>query len=198
MTEHLHETREFFAPRAAAWDQRFHDDEAVYRAAITEGMPAGATVAVDVGCGTGRAIPLLRAAMEPDAIVLGVDATPEMLAAARRSGRDRDGALVLADVLRLPVAAGRVDLIFAAGVLEHVPEPPDLLRVLAEVARPGGRLAVFHPIGRATLAQRHGREVQPGELFDPSVLPGVLARAGWETNFIDDADERYLALATKA
>ncbi len=33
------------------------------------------------------------------------------------------------------------------------------------------------------------------ELLDPSVLPGVLAAAGWELERIDDADHRYLALA---
>jgi hypothetical protein len=34
-------------------------------------------------------------------------------------------------------------------------------------------------------------------LLDPSVLPGVLAAAGWRTERIDDSDNRYLALAAR-
>jgi SAM-dependent methyltransferase len=151
-------------------------------------------VVVDLGCGTGRALPLLREAVGPDGVVLGVDVTPEMLEVARMKGR---GELVLADVARPPLAPGRVDVVFAAGILTHVPDPPALLRTLAEVTRSGARLALFHAIGRAALARRHGRTLGPDELFDPSVLPGVLAASGWRCDRVDDGDDRYLALATR-
>ena len=63
--------------------------------------------------------------------------------------------------------------------------------------RPGGRLALFHPIGRAALAARHQRALRPDELLDPTVLPDVLAASGWVAERIDDADHRYLALASR-
>ena len=103
---------------------------------------------------------------------------------------------MLADVTRLPVAPGRLDAILAAGILTHTPDPAGLLRTLARCTKPGGRLAVFHPIGRAVLARRHHRELPPDELLDPAVLPGVLAANGWRTESVDDAEHRYLALAT--
>jgi len=50
------------------------------RAAVAEvGLHPGQT-ALDAGCGTGRALPHLRAAVGPAGRVLGLDLTPEMLA----------------------------------------------------------------------------------------------------------------------
>ena len=191
---HVHEAREFFGPRAACWDDKFHDDTSTYRAAIADIAPKRGGVVVDLGCGTGRALPLLRDAVGPDGVVLGVDVTPEMLQVAHAKGR---GALALADVTQLPVAPGRIDTMFAAGILGHVPDPRGLLRALSEAMSEGGKLAVFHPIGRAALAARHQRTLAPTELLDPSVLPGVLAECGWTSLRIDDADDRYLAVATR-
>jgi SAM-dependent methyltransferase len=95
----------------------------------------------------------------------------------------------------LPLAFGSVDAIFAAGILTHVPDPHELLRALARAVRPGGRLAVFHPVGRAALAARHRRTLAPDEILDPSVLPEVLTATGWALEQIDDSDLRYLAVA---
>jgi uridine kinase len=190
----LRRTRAFFADRAQRWDERFPDDDAAYAAAIGEFELARGAVAVDLGCGTGRALPHLRDALGPEGLVVGIDVTPEMLhvSSAKRGSM---GSLALADVSFLPLAAGTVDAIFAAGLLTHVPDPHALLRELARAARPKCRLMLFHPVGRAALARQHRRTLQPDELLDPSALPRVLAAAGWDTERIDDADERYLAVA---
>jgi hypothetical protein len=55
-------------------------------------------------------------------------------------------------------------------------------------------LGLFHPVGRRTLAARHGRTLDPDELLDPRVLPAVLAGAGWELDRIDDGPDRYWAV----
>lgn len=193
---HLLRTRSFFGPRAAGWDERFPDDEAVYRDAIAAVCPKRGGIVVDLGCGTGRALPLLRDAVGVGGVVIGLDATSEMLQVAIEKGRDGCAALVLADVTQLPLAPRRVDVVFAAGLLTHVPDPQELLRSLADASSAGARLAVFHPIGRDALARRHQRSLQPGELLDPKILPGVLAACGWTTERIDDAEDRYLAIAS--
>jgi SAM-dependent methyltransferase len=196
--EHLEHTRTFFGARAHGWDERFPDDAPVYDEAVGDLQVRAAQVVVDLGSGTGRALPSLRRAAGPDAIVLGIDVTPEMLDAARsRAGHDA-GALLLADVRALPLRAGRVDAFFAAGIVCHVPDPRALFRELAAAAAPGARLAVFHPIGRAALAHGHQRTAQPDELLDPGVLPGVLAECGWHSEHIDDSDRRYFAIARLA
>jgi SAM-dependent methyltransferase len=196
--DHLERTREFFAPRAVGWDAHFPDDAPFYAAAAAELLARPTRVVVDVGCGTGRALTALRHAAGAAATIIGVDVTPEMLRAAAASGRQETSDLVLADVDALPVRPASVDAFFASGILGHVPDPARLLQGLASCARPGARLAVFQPIGRAALAARHERELQPDELLDPSVLPGVLTGAGWTIETIDDSESRYLAIAGRA
>jgi hypothetical protein len=116
----LSETQAFFAVRAATWDKKFGDDMPAYAAAVAETeIPSGA-VAVDVGCGTGRALPALRSAVGPTGTVLGVDATVEMLQNALGLGRAEHGHLVLADARRLPLPCSAVDVVFAAGLIGHV------------------------------------------------------------------------------
>jgi uridine kinase len=195
---HLRRTRAFFGRRAAGWEDRFPDDAPRYAAAVAELQPPVNGVVVDLGCGTGRALTDLRAAVGAGGVVIGIDATTRMLEVAREKHRDAHASVLLADAACLPIALASVDAFFAAGLLTHVPDPHELLRALARHARPGCRLALFHPVGRVALAARHGRTLAPDELLDPSVLPHVLAATGWTLERIDDADDRYLALARVA
>jgi SAM-dependent methyltransferase len=194
---YIAESRAFFGPRAATWDTRFGDDMPAYAAAVAEAeIPAGAT-ALDAGCGTGRALPALRTAVGPSGTVLGVDITPQMLTVARETGRAKDVALVLADARCLPLADAAVDAIFAAGLVPHLLDPAAGLAGLARVTRPGGRLAIFHPTGRAPLAARHGRTLRPDEPLAEATLGPLLAGAGWNLDSYDDPAHRFLALATR-
>jgi SAM-dependent methyltransferase len=194
---HPDETRAFFAPRAASWEERFPDDDPAYAAAVDDlGLRAGQT-ALDAGCGTGRALPHLRGAVGPGGTVLGVDLTPEMLATARRYGRHRHGWLVLADARHLPLRDGGVDAAFAAGLLPHLPDPDGGLTELARVIRPGGRLALFHPSGRAALAARQGRRLREDDTLAHANLRRLLERTGWRLDRYDDGPDRFLAVAER-
>ncbi|MEV4513049.1 methyltransferase domain-containing protein [Dactylosporangium sp. NPDC049525] len=191
---HLAESRAFFGVRAATWDAKFGDDLPAYAAAVeAAALPPGGVV-VDAGCGTGRALPALRAAVGPAGTVIGLDHTPQMLAKAREKG---NGGLVLADAGRLPFADGSVDAVFAAGLVMHLPDPVGGLRELARVTRTGGRLVLFHPTGRAALAARHGRVLRPDEPLAEGPLTDAAARSGWRLTGYEDAPDRFLALADR-
>ncbi|WP_371582179.1 class I SAM-dependent methyltransferase [Streptomyces sp. NBC_01314] len=194
--DHTH-VQEFFTARAALWDARFPDDGPAYAAAVAElGLSAGDRV-LDAGCGTGRALTPLRAAVGPSGVVLGADLTPAMLEAAVRAGRDRDGQLLLADVAGLPLRTKSLDAVFAAGLVAHLPNPTENLRELARVVRPGGTLALFHPIGRAALAARQGRRITPEDMRAEANLGPLLAGSGWRMTSYADEDSRFLALAAR-
>ncbi|MCX5555840.1 class I SAM-dependent methyltransferase [Streptomyces sp. NBC_00038] len=197
MSDHHTHVQEFFGARAAHWDTRFPDDGPAYAAAVAEvGLREGDRV-LDAGCGTGRALPPLRAAVGPSGVVLGADLTPAMLEAAVRAGRDSEGQLLLTDVAALPLRAQTLDAVFGAGLIAHLPNPGENLRELARVVRPGGTLALFHPIGRAALAARQGRRITPDDLRDEANLHPLLAGAGWDMTSYVDEDARFLALAVR-
>jgi len=191
----LADTRAFFAERAAGWDRKFPDDGPRYAAAIADtGLTSGQLV-IDAGCGTGRALPLLRAAVGPSGTVLGVDLTPEMLAEA--AAYRADAVLVQADCARLPLPDAVADLVFGAGLISHLPGPGAGLRELARVTRPGGRLALYHPVGRAALAARHGRPVTPDDLRARDNLFPLLAATNWKPLSYTDEPDRFLVLAER-
>lgn len=194
--DHTH-VQEFFTARAADWDAKFPDDGPAYAAAAARlGLREGDRV-LDAGCGTGRALSPLREAVGPSGVVVGADVTPAMLAAAVRAGRDRVGRLLLTDVAALPLRTGSLDAVFAAGLVAHLPNPEVNLRELARVVRPGGTLALFHPIGRAALAARQGRPVTPDDLRAETNLRPLLAASGWDMTSYVDEDARFLALAVR-
>ncbi|MFZ4181111.1 class I SAM-dependent methyltransferase [Streptomyces sp. R02] len=194
--DHTH-VQEFFTARAADWDRRFPDDGPAYAAAVAElGLREGGRV-LDAGCGTGRALPALRGAVGRSGVVLGADLTPAMLREAARAGRDRDGALLLTDVARLPLRSSSLDAVFAAGLIAHLPQPGENLREIRRVVRPGGTLALFHPVGRAALAARQGRRLTPDDLRAEPNLRALLTSAGWRMTSYVDEDTRFLALAVR-
>lgn len=190
-------TRAFFGPRAAGWERKFPDDGPRYRQAVRDLAPPVGGAVADVACGTGRALPELRDAVGPDGAVFGVDVTAEMLAEAVALGRDKAATLVLADAMRLPFAPGSLDAVFVAGLFSHLTDANGGLVELARVIRPGGRIAIFHPIGRAALAARHGRELSTEDFRAAPNIRAALANTGWHTDSVEDGEDRYLVLASR-
>ncbi|MGV4981033.1 methyltransferase domain-containing protein [Streptomyces sp. NRAIS4] len=188
-------TRAFFTRRAATWEERFAGDGPRYAAAAERmGLRPGQRV-LDLGCGTGRVLPALRAQVGAAGVVVGIDLTPAMLTAAAREGRAANGSLLLADACRLPLPAGAVDGVFSAGLINHVPDPAAALREWARVTRPGGVLLLYHPSGRAERAARHGRPLDPDDPLAEENLRPALGAAGWDLTCYEDVSRHSLARA---
>lgn len=96
---------------------------------------------VDLGCGTGTSTGLLRDRW-PEAELVGVDSSPEMLA--RAAGEAPDLRWVQADLATWRAEAP-VDLVFSNAALQWVGDHASLLPHLARQLRPGGVLAVQMP-----------------------------------------------------
>ncbi|MEU6309356.1 methyltransferase domain-containing protein [Streptomyces sp. NPDC047014] len=188
-------TRAFFTRRADAWEERFAYQTPAYEAAVARMRLAPGRRALDLGCGTGRAMPALRSQVGPEGQVLGVDLTPAMLAAAARHGRTRHGQLLAGDCTRLPLADASVHGIFAAGLVDHVPDPRAALREWARITAPDGTLLLFHPSGRAERAARHGRPLDPHDLLAEPNLRPALESTGWHLDTYEDAPNHFLARA---
>jgi SAM-dependent methyltransferase len=96
---------------------------------------------LDAGCGDGTYI---IEASKREADVVGVDASVDMLEAAReRAKRCNVHADVrLADVRALPFADGVFDVVVAVTVLCFQSEPGEAIREFARVLAPGGRIVI--------------------------------------------------------
>jgi SAM-dependent methyltransferase len=194
---YITESRAFFAARAATWDTKFGTDLPAYAAAVAEANLRPSGVVIDVGCGTGRALPALREAVGPSGVVIGLDLTPQMLTVARTHAHAQHANLILADARHLPIAGATIDAVFAAGLVMHLPDTDAGLREFARVTRPGGRLVLFHPSGRAALAARHGRTLRADEPLAAAALRSSAERTGWQLTSYDDPPHRFLAIATR-
>jgi trans-aconitate 2-methyltransferase len=155
---------------------------------------------VDLGCGPGTLTGLL-AERWPAAEVTGLDASPEMVAAAR--GRGDGVAYDVADLRDWAAAAGEpVDVLVSNATLQWVPGHLDLLPALLGRVRPGGWLAFqvpgnfdepSHTIRRALAEEApyaaHTRALAVPSGHDPGTYLEALAGLGctvdaWETTYL--------------
>jgi SAM-dependent methyltransferase len=105
--------------------------------------PGQAVRMLDVGTGSGALVPSLRAAA-PDATVVGLDASAEML---RRCRRATGIPAVRCDALSLPIRDAAADVGVLAFVLFHLSDPAQAVAEAARVLTRGGR------VGTATWAR---------------------------------------------
>jgi arsenite methyltransferase len=99
---------------------------------------------VDVGCGPGFYVAELLEEVGAAGRVVGIDASPAMLALAARccAGRDNAGFLA-ANVTSLPVTGAGFDAALCVQVLEYVPDVAAALAGMHRALRPGGRLVAW-------------------------------------------------------
>jgi trans-aconitate 2-methyltransferase len=96
---------------------------------------------IDLGCGPGNSTELL-VARYPQAEVIGLDSSPDMLAQAR--ARLPQCQFIEADLTRW-TPPQRTDVLFANAVFQWVPDHPAVLSRLLGALPPGGVLAVQMP-----------------------------------------------------
>ncbi len=168
-------SQEFFATAAGQWD-RLRDE------LFGGGFHLEALLALldrdwvvgDLGCGTGQ----IAATIAPSvARVIAVDASMEMLAAARKRLRDVPNVeLRRADLEALPIDDSTLDVALTMLVLHHLADPAAAVREAARVLKPGGRLLVVDmlPHDREEYKQQMGH-VWLG--FAEDQVNGLMAQA---------------------
>lgn len=123
--------------------ERERTQPAVDLAARLDGSPVAHVL--DVGCGPGNSTRVLRERF-PDARILGVDSSPEMIAAARTNLPEGEFALCDAGKELPPLGVGRFDVVFSNACIQWIPDHRRLVRDMLSLLRPGGMLAVQTPM----------------------------------------------------
>src|SRR4029453_7435419 len=141
----LRERWEAEASQWIAWARRpGHDSYWRYhRAQFLQLLPPPGRRTLDIGCGEGRLTRDLKALGHD---VVGIDASPSLIAAARQLDPSMD--IRLADATALPFDGASVDLVVAFMSLHDIDAMSAAVREAARVLEAGGRfcLAIVHPI----------------------------------------------------
>jgi trans-aconitate 2-methyltransferase len=155
----------------------------------------------DLGCGPGNLTAAL-AQRWPDAIVAGVDSSPEMIAAARAGAAQPNLSFTLGDVWDWRPEQP-LDVLVCNAVLQWVPGHDELVLRWADLLAPGGWLAFqlpgnfdqpSHEIVKEMALSPHWRALLAGarlnrQAGDPADYVTLLARPGfevdaWETSYL--------------
>jgi len=142
-------SRSFFDAVGPEWDalRKVFNDDTLRARAIDRLVPAGLRVA-DVGTGTGiLASELAHLGVD----VIGIDSSNAMLEAARGKLADAEATAGAprgqiefrrGEADDMPIGSDEMDAAFAHMVLHSVASPGDVVREMARVVKPGGRLVV--------------------------------------------------------
>ena len=160
-----------------------HGRERAFRERLLALAPlrAGETV-VDIGCGTGTLTIAARRHVGASGRVVGIDASPEMIArAARKAARAGDAVeFRVAAVEALPMPSASVDVVLSTLMFHHLPRPAReaCVREIRRVLKPGGRVLIVdfgapdaERKGLLARLHRHGH-------VDPRGVVDVVSQAG--------------------
>ena len=176
LAERRTSARDFYAGVAQRWEELRGE---LYGRRFTEAAIAALVprhwVIADLACGAGD----VAVRMAPRAArVIGIDASPEMLAAARRRAEGLANVeLHEADLAALPIDDATCDAALLVLALTHVEAPAAALAEMARILKPGGRAVVVDLL-------RHDRDEfrrEMGQLrngFDSDELAALLGDAG--------------------
>lgn len=98
---------------------------------------------IDIGCGPGNSTRVLKDRY-PEAYILGVDNSEDMIASARKSHSDLD--FEMCDVSKdLNLLDKKFDIVFSNACIQWIPDHPRLIKELLGLLNPQGILAVQIP-----------------------------------------------------
>ena len=140
----------FFDRCASWWDADMVRNEPIIAKILDNaGVKTGIDV-LDVACGTGVLFPdyLSRNV----ASVTGIDISSEMAKLAATKFPQTE--VICGDVEEYPIGR-QFDVVMVYNAFPHFPDPAKLIKTLAGLVKPGGRLSVAHGMSRAQLQQHH-------------------------------------------
>ena len=173
--------------------------EALYDADQRAGLPAGAATA-SLGCGNPTAVAELREGetvldlgsgggidvllsarrVGPTGVVYGLDMTEEMLALAQRNKAEAGATNVhflRGEIENIPLPAESVDVVISNCVINLSTDKSQVLREIARVLRPGGRVGVSDVVAEDRLS--------PEERAERGAWVGCIAGALSVSEYVD-------------
>ena len=104
--------------------------------------------ALDLGCGPRGVLDLMAARVGPRGAVVGIDADPKHVAAARQFVAEQQLAgveVIEADARATGLPTGSFDVVHGRTLLVTIPKPADVVAEMVRLARPGGWVVSLEP-----------------------------------------------------
>ena len=185
---------DFFDTLADRWDELcFHDPEKLNYMLEQSGLCGGMHI-LDVGCGTGILESyLLR---QNPAEIVAVDLSPRMIKQAQQKYQTPIVDFRCTDVLDL--TDRYFDYIIIYSAFPHFEYPEQLIRHLAGLCRPGGKLVICHSEGREKINGHHHKQAGRISFSLPEarqVIP-MMSRY-FRIEHAEDNDRLYLICGTR-
>ena len=140
----------FFDKCAPWWDADMVRNEDLIAMILDNGGIRENMHVLDVACGTGVLFPdYLKRNV---ASVTGIDISPEMARIAQEKFPD---VKVICGDVETEEFSQKFDAIMVYNAFPHFPDPARLIKVLADLVKPGGKLSVAHGMSRAQLTSHH-------------------------------------------
>ncbi len=176
----------FFDRCAPWWDADMIRKEDIIATILDNGGVRPGIHVLDVACGTGVLFPdyLSRGV----ASVTAIDISPEMCKIAQEKFPQVQ---VICGDVETQDFGRRFDAIMVYNAFPHFPDPARLIKRLAELTVPGGKLSVAHGMSRAALIQHHERAHAVSiDLLEEQEL-AKLFEAWFEVDVIISNEEMY-------
>ena len=177
---------EFFDRCAPWWDADMIRNEELIAAILNNGGVRPGVHVLDVACGTGVLFPdyLKRGA----ASVTGIDISPEMAKIA--AAKFPEVTVICGDVEETPFDR-QFDCVMVYNAFPHFPDPEKLVKTLARLVKPGGKLSVAHGMSRAALTDHHKRASAVSiDLLHEQELASLFSR-WFDVDVIISTDQMY-------
>jgi ubiquinone/menaquinone biosynthesis C-methylase UbiE len=149
-------------------------------------LPGASLHLLDVGCGTGANLPMLREAVGAQGKVVGIDFSPLALQFAASHPGSSQVCLLQGDAQRLPFADASFDVVTMLDVLEHLPDDEMALQEVLRVLRPGGYYIFSVPAYRH-LWSRHDEVLHHFRRYEYRTLRHLLRRQGFRIELLSFA-----------
>lgn len=137
---------------------------------------------VDIGCGPGNSTRVLRERW-PEAEILGLDSSPEMIAKARKAYPQANW--ILADASQWETAV-KYDIVFSNATLQWIPGHETLLKRLFDRVNAGGALAIQIPTNSDSPLHHAVLEVAKREEWAGAMAGSVRDLSYHDTGFYYD------------
>ena len=192
--------REFFDKYAQTWDQSVNKEEFSKIREIVKmaGIQEGERV-LDIGCGTGILLPLLKESVGKVGEVVALDLSLNMLKKAREKFGDQFH-YIHANVEDMPLKNSCFHKVICFASFPHFLNKKNALCEISRILKPGRKLLIAHTTSRKTINSFHrkiGGPVANDFIPNKKRMISLLKNTGFTNIKIKDTEDFYWASGVK-